>query len=138
MKEWLVAATALAFGAATAVQAADTPPPWAYGFTTPVPPGTPPAEPTAAGAGQRDAAHHPRVEILVHPRADRRSVWSGRLVPRGPSGDAGDRRQGQGIRAATGVCLQPVPLSQWQGPSGERQHHWPHLRIFHAADDGFP
>jgi cytochrome c553 len=45
MKEWLVAATALAFGAATAVQAADTPPPWAYGFTTPVPPGTPPAEP---------------------------------------------------------------------------------------------
>ena len=46
MKEWLVAATALAFGAATAVQAADTPPPWAYGFTTPVPPGTPPAEPT--------------------------------------------------------------------------------------------
>jgi cytochrome c553 len=46
MKEWLVAATALAFGAATAVQAADTPPPWAYGFTTPVPSGTPPAEPT--------------------------------------------------------------------------------------------
>ena len=45
MKEWLVAATALAFGAATAVQAADPPPPWAYGFTTPVPPGTPPAEP---------------------------------------------------------------------------------------------
>ena len=36
MKEWLVAATALAFGAGTAVQAADTPPPWAYGFTTPV------------------------------------------------------------------------------------------------------
>ena len=46
MKEWLAAATALAFGTVTAVQAADTPPPWAYGFTTPVPPGTPPAEPT--------------------------------------------------------------------------------------------
>ena len=46
MKEWLVAAAALAFGTATAVQAADPPPPWAYGFTTPVPPGTPPAEPT--------------------------------------------------------------------------------------------
>jgi cytochrome c553 len=49
MKEWFVAATALAFGAvagaATVVQAADAPPPWAYGFTTPVPPGTPPAEP---------------------------------------------------------------------------------------------
>src|SRR3954463_7244803 len=50
MKEWFVAATALAFGAvagtATAVQAADAPPPWAYGFATPAPPGTPPAEPT--------------------------------------------------------------------------------------------
>jgi cytochrome c553 len=46
MREWLVAATALAFGTVTAVQASDTPPPWAYGFTTPVPPGTPPAEPT--------------------------------------------------------------------------------------------
>src|SRR3977135_1201178 len=50
MKVWLLVATALAFGAAagggTAVQAADPPPPWAYGFTTPVPPGTPPAEPT--------------------------------------------------------------------------------------------
>jgi cytochrome c553 len=28
------------------VRAADVPPPWAYGFTTPVAPGTPPAEPT--------------------------------------------------------------------------------------------
>src|SRR5215475_1790599 len=50
MKQWLVAATALgcAFvaGAVTAVRAGDTPPPWAYGFATPVPPGTPPAEPT--------------------------------------------------------------------------------------------
>jgi len=49
MKEFFAAVTALAFGAvggaATAVQAADVPPPWAYGFTTPVPPGTPPAEP---------------------------------------------------------------------------------------------
>ena len=49
MKVWLLVATALAFGAVagvgTAVQAADAPPPWAYGFTTPVPPGTPPAEP---------------------------------------------------------------------------------------------
>ena len=31
--------------AITAVQAADAPPPWAYGFTTPVLPGTSPAEP---------------------------------------------------------------------------------------------
>jgi len=49
MKEWFVAATALALGAvagtATAVQAADVPPPWAYGFTAPVPPGTSQAEP---------------------------------------------------------------------------------------------
>ena len=49
MKIWLLVATALAFGAAagvgTAVHAADAPPPWAYGFATPVPPGAPPAEP---------------------------------------------------------------------------------------------
>src|ERR1700704_2266123 len=52
MKAWLIGATALAFGilaaAATAVAAADVPPPWAYGFTTPVPPGTPQAPPNPA------------------------------------------------------------------------------------------
>ncbi len=46
MKNLFVAATALAFGAAagaaTAVQAADAPPTWAYGFAAPPPP-TPPA-----------------------------------------------------------------------------------------------
>jgi cytochrome c553 len=49
MKECLVAVTILALGvvawAAPAVDAADAPPPWAYGFTTPVLPGTPPADP---------------------------------------------------------------------------------------------
>ena len=48
----LFAASALAFaamaGAATAVQGEDAPPPWAYGFATPVPPGTPPAPPNPA------------------------------------------------------------------------------------------
>jgi cytochrome c553 len=50
MKKLLLAATALAFGAvagvATAAQAADVPPPWAYGYLTPPPadfkPGAPP------------------------------------------------------------------------------------------------
>ena len=42
------------------------------------------------------------------------------------------------FRAATGLCLQPVPLSKRQGSSGERQHYRPHLRIFRAADVGFP
>jgi cytochrome c553 len=47
MKKWLAAALAFGAmaGAATAVQAADVPPPWAYGLTTPASPGTPPAEP---------------------------------------------------------------------------------------------
>ena len=44
----------LAFGAvaaaATTVQADDGPPAWAYGFATPLMPGTPPAEPTPARA----------------------------------------------------------------------------------------
>jgi hypothetical protein len=42
MKECFLAAIAFAFGAvtgaSTAVQAADAPPAWAYGFTTPVMP----------------------------------------------------------------------------------------------------
>ena len=42
MKTLLVAATALTFAslAVTTVQANDALPLWAYGFTTPVPPGT--------------------------------------------------------------------------------------------------
>jgi cytochrome c553 len=51
MKKLMVAAAALALGGAAgiaAVQAADAPPPWAYGFATP-PPATPPA-PAAAAA----------------------------------------------------------------------------------------
>lgn len=52
MKRLLGAAAAIAFvgtvGIVTAVQAADVPPPWAYGYTTP-PPATPPA-PAAAPA----------------------------------------------------------------------------------------
>src|SRR5215470_8069627 len=43
----VLAFTAVA-GAATAVQGEDAPPPWAYGFATPVPPGTPPAAPNPA------------------------------------------------------------------------------------------
>jgi cytochrome c553 len=49
MINYLRVAAALALGAlglaTTAVQAGDAPPPWAYGFTTPVAPGTPPTEP---------------------------------------------------------------------------------------------
>jgi cytochrome c553 len=52
MKKLFVAATALAFGAvagaATAVQADDVPPPWAYGFALPPPPGTAPVAPNPA------------------------------------------------------------------------------------------
>jgi cytochrome c553 len=49
MSPWQVVAAALAVGTMTggalAAEAIDAPPPWAYGFTTPVAPGTPPAEP---------------------------------------------------------------------------------------------
>src|SRR5258706_4290142 len=52
MKNLFLAATALTFvtvaGTATAVQAADAPPPWAYGFAGPPPnPMPPPAAPAA-------------------------------------------------------------------------------------------
>jgi len=49
MKQGLRGAAVLVIAAVAAAampaQAADAPPPWAYGFTTPVAPGTPPAEP---------------------------------------------------------------------------------------------
>jgi cytochrome c553 len=52
MKKLFVAVTVLAFGAvagvATAVRAEDVPPPWAYGFPTPPPPGAGPAAPNPA------------------------------------------------------------------------------------------
>jgi cytochrome c553 len=52
MKKLFVAATAFASmalaGAATAVHAADPQPSWAYGFSAPPPPGTPPAAPNPA------------------------------------------------------------------------------------------
>jgi hypothetical protein len=52
MKKLLVGATALAFGAmagaATAALADDMQPSWAYGFTSPAPPGTPQAGPNPA------------------------------------------------------------------------------------------
>jgi len=52
MKKGLLAAAALAFSTAALVAGAayadDGPPPWAYGFSTPLVPGTPPAEPTPA------------------------------------------------------------------------------------------
>src|SRR5947207_869574 len=50
MKNFLVGATALAFGVVTGVpaaQAADVPMPWAYGFMTPPPAAAPAAPPTA-------------------------------------------------------------------------------------------
>jgi len=51
MKQLFLAATALTFitvaGVATIAQAADTPPPWAWGFTTPPPATMPPPAPAA-------------------------------------------------------------------------------------------
>jgi cytochrome c553 len=61
MKKLFVAAAAFAFGGAagfaTAVQAADTPPPWAYGFTTPPPSSLPPAAPAPAAAPDNTTMH---------------------------------------------------------------------------------
>jgi len=58
----LFVASALALttvaGAATAVQGEDAPPPWAYGFATPVPPGTPPAAPNPAQVLDNTTLHN--------------------------------------------------------------------------------
>ena len=60
MRKLFVAAAALAFGGAAGVavgQAADAPPNWAYGFTTPPPPSAPPP-PAAAPAAAPDTTLH--------------------------------------------------------------------------------
>jgi cytochrome c553 len=60
MKKLFVAAAALAFGGAAGVavvQAADAPPNWAYGFTTPPPPSAPPP-PAPAPAAAPDTTMH--------------------------------------------------------------------------------
>src|SRR5580700_9911844 len=61
MKKLFVAAAALAFGGAAgvaAVQAADAPPSWAYGFTTPPPSSLPPpAAPAPAAAPDNTTMH---------------------------------------------------------------------------------
>ena len=143
MKKWWVAATALAFGAvagaATAVQAADAPPPWAYGFTTPVPPGTPPAEPNPQQVLDNVTLHTLPGSKFSFTRAQIANRygpadWFPEDHPAMPEIVA----KGKVFGAATGLCLQPVPLSQRQGSSGECQHYRPHLRIFRAADVGFP
>jgi cytochrome c553 len=57
----LLGAAALAIvgaaGIATVVQAADAPPPWAYGFTTPPPSAAPPANPPAAAPPVDNTLH---------------------------------------------------------------------------------
>src|ERR1700723_2531602 len=59
MKKLFVAAAALTFGAVTgaAVQAADGPPPWAWGFTTPAPSSMPPATPAPAAVRDNVILH---------------------------------------------------------------------------------
>src|SRR5262249_9118639 len=62
MTKLFAAATALALVAgatASATAAEDLPPPWAYGFTTPVPPGTPQAPPKPAQAHDPVTPHSP-------------------------------------------------------------------------------
>src|SRR5262245_9974706 len=59
MKKLLVTAIALMLvpASATAVAGADAPPPWAYGFTTPVPPRTPQAPPNPAQVQDKVTLH---------------------------------------------------------------------------------
>jgi cytochrome c553 len=62
MKRMFVAAAALAIGGAagfvTVVQAADAPPPWAYGFATPPPSSPPPAAAPAPAAAPDNTTMH--------------------------------------------------------------------------------
>jgi cytochrome c553 len=62
MKRMLVTAAVLAIGGAagfvTVVQAADAPPPWAYGFTTPPPSSQPPAAAPAPAAAPDNTTMH--------------------------------------------------------------------------------
>ena len=104
--------------------AADAPPPWAYGFTTPVPPGTPEAPPNPAQVLDNVTLHTLPGSEFSFTRAQIANRygpadWFPEDHPAMPDIVA----RGREIGAAADLCLQPVSLSQRQGASGERQHH---------------
>src|SRR6516162_7995290 len=139
----LFVVSALAFtavaGAATVVQGEDAPPPWAYGFATPVPPGTPPAAPNPAQALDNTTLHTlpgSKVSFTRAQIANRYGPadWFPEDHPIMPDIVARGRETAQ----PKILCLRFVSLPQRKGSSGECQHHGSHIRIFRAADDGFP
>jgi hypothetical protein len=142
MKVWLVVATALAFGAVagvgTAVQAADAPPPWAYGFTTPVPPGTPPAEPNPQQVLDNVTLHTLPGSKFSFTRAQIANRygpadWFPEDHPAMPEIVAKGKVSAQPQVYACSLCHDP----NGKGP-GEWQHYRPYIRILRAADVGFP
>jgi hypothetical protein len=114
MKKLFVAAAALAFGGATGVavvQAADAPPPWAYGFTTP-PPATPPpaAAPAPAATPDNTTMHTLAGSKLSFTRAQIANRY-------GPADWFPEDHPAMPDIVAAGLCLQPVSPSQRQRPA---------------------
>src|SRR6476469_1181698 len=143
MKIWLLVATALAFGAAagvgTAVQAADAPPPWAYGFTTPVLPGTSPAEPNPEQVLDDVTLHTLPGSKFSFTRAQIANRygpadWFPEAHPAMPEIVAKGKVFAQPQVYACSLCHYPTG----KGRPENAQHHRPHLRILHAADGRFP
>ena len=141
MSHWWVAATALTLGTlattGTAVQAADAPPPWAYGFLTPFAPGTPQAPPNPQQVlddvtlltlpGSKLSFTRAQVANRYGP-AD----WFPEDHPAMPEIVAKGKVSAQPQVYACSLCHYPNGKGR-----GERQHHRPYLRILHPADDGF-
>src|SRR5579864_9232559 len=129
MKKLFVAAAALAFGGAagfvTVVQAADAPPLWAYGFTSPPPSSPPAAVPAPAATPDNTTMHTLAGSKLQFTRAQIANRygpadWVPEDHPAMPDIVAHGKESAQPQVYA--CSLSPA---QRQRPSGECQHHRP-------------
>ena len=100
----------VAIAAVLACRRVHEPIPWAYA----IPPAAPAGAAAPARRHQRETSG--RQQRRVHPRANLRSLWPGRLVSGRPSAHA---RRGGAWQETRRVGLRLMPLSQRQGPPGK-------------------
>jgi len=102
-------------------------------------PGTAKVHPIRAGAGPAFTQQHVRGSRLSFAAPDRRSVMGSRLVPEGPRHGPRIVARGAFRRAQPSIYGRSWSYPKRQGSFPENaKNHRPHLRIFKAADDGFP
>ena len=111
------------------LRAAGDPPAWAYAIPLPRP-----RRRTCGSARHVDQAASGQ-HAHLHATADLRRLRAGRLVSRRPPDDARHRRAREAPGCAR-VC--PLPLPEWQGPSGKRRRLGVAGLVLHPADERLP